>query len=117
MDIEISQLSKADGSSSEFLLMSVNNTCSLKDFLVMDSTYDKNKKLSNIDPHVFCFPDVDVEAGEFVCLFTSSGKYKVKIIDGESVHCFYWGSKAAIWNDDGDKAFLLKIGETQAFSG
>ena len=48
--------------------------------------------------HTFVFPSITLDPGETVTIYSGSGVNA----DNE----LYWGSSRAIWNNDGDTAFL-----------
>ena len=55
-------------------------------------------KLKDKAGHTYIFPSYELGPGELVYIHTGSG------IDSEG-H-LYWGSGRAIWNNDGDTAYL-----------
>ncbi|MCD3616437.1 hypothetical protein KX362_23410, partial [Escherichia coli] len=74
------------------------------------STYE-NGQVSNKHRHVYFFPDKSVKKGEYVILFTRSGKNKTGTWNDDDdtvTHRFYWGLDTTVWNEDGDEALVLK---------
>jgi hypothetical protein len=60
-------------------------------------------------PAAYWFADKTVKAGDFVVLYTKSGKRSEKSNNsGGNSYFFYWGKSAPIWTDD-KRAVLLKV--------
>ena len=110
MSLKIIRVSDAGDDQSERLVMKVTDECNLKDFMVMDCTYE-NGQVSNKHRHVYFFPDKSVKKVEYVILFTRSGKNKTGTWNDDDdtvTHRFYWGLDTTVWNEDGDEALVLK---------
>jgi len=95
----------------EYVILRATQTVNIHKYMVADRTFTKDGDLSNIHRHTFRFPSYTVAKDEFVVLFTKEGKPHVGEMDeGDKAHVFYWGSKAAIWNDNTvEKAELLEV--------
>lgn len=53
-------------------------------------------------------PNLMVKKGDFVWLYTKAGKYHTHSNDvGTITHNIYWGLDVHVWNNDGDKAYLI----------
>jgi hypothetical protein len=78
-------------------------------FLVCDSTYTADGKLSNKLRHIYWFPDKKVSPGDLVVLYTKGGQQSQKPFDigVGTTHFFYWGLKETVWNKDGDCVVVL----------
>lgn len=82
--------------------------CNLNNYILFDTTYDENGVVSNKFRHLFVFPDLVVEKGDFIWLYTKSGVYGTHFNVSKTItHKLYWGVKSHIWNNEGDKAYLL----------
>jgi hypothetical protein len=81
----------------------------LGDYIVTDTTYRQDGSVSNKARHVYEFARKVVQAGEYVCLHSGAGSYKLDKTtdDGTPLHRFYWGLNYTIWNKSGDNAWLL----------
>jgi hypothetical protein len=95
----------------EYLRLKVLETANLQGYAVHDTTYTE-KKISNKEEHFFQFPDKDVMAGDYIWLFTGKGKPEpMKNKDGTATHKLYWNLGKSIWNQGGDKAYVLEISQ------
>ncbi|WP_213948807.1 hypothetical protein [Luteibacter sp. dw_328] len=58
----------------------------------------------------YWFPDVPVNEGDLVVLYTKNGsKGKKDLRNGRQAHFLYWGMKTPIWQDDTKKLVILEI--------
>lgn len=90
---------------SEYIMISVKKDTNLKDYLIVDRTYDRNKQISDRHRHVFILPDIEVSEGDAIRLCTGTGSYSFKIrSDSTILHYIFMNLKKAIWNDCGDQA-------------
>jgi len=84
------------------------------DYVVMDSTYEGDGKVSNHFRHVYVFPDQKVKKGELVILYTRNGKgHFSPPSNGRNVgaYFYYWDVKHNVWNNDSDSVTLMKMCE------
>jgi len=100
---------KDSGTKNEYVLMKAVADVDLGDYIVTDTTFRKNGVVSNKARHVYEFKKQVIKKDEWVALFTTTGTDKPgKSADNKLVmHYFYWGLDHMIWNDTGDKAWLL----------
>jgi len=116
MDVRISKISGHGDYKSECVLLEVVADCDIGAYMLADSTYTSENRISNKVRHTFWFPDKKVKKGDFVSLWTQGGTDTTTTNDaGKTVHRFYWGLKQAVWNDDGDCALLFLIKEWTHF--
>lgn len=90
---------------------------SLNGYALLDNTFNEKGK-SNIHKHVFIFPNVTIEAGDYVKVFTGRGDItSVKNDKGTKTHRLYIQSNECIWNDKNqDSAILWKFNEINRVS-
>jgi hypothetical protein len=104
----------------EHVTFSVINDTNLKNFIVLDDTFNAEGKLSNKERHPFWFPDWEVQSYDQVRLYTGAGNNKTLLMirDGKpvhfagrqlNVHHIFWNLKSSVWNKNGDEAFLIAI--------
>lgn len=100
----------------EYVLIEITEDCDIGRYIVSDSTYTDDGKVSNKLRHIYWFPDKSVEKGDLVSLWTKSGtNTTTKSDSGAPIHRFFWNLKTAIWNNDGDCAVLLELNSWQFF--
>ena len=94
----------------EHVYMEVLQDCDIGEFMLADSTYTSDDRISNKVRHTYWFPDRQVKKGEYVSLWTGVGEnIQTKSSQGNTIHRFYWGLKTSVWNDEGDCALLYHI--------
>lgn len=107
MDLQIIKIEDR-GSNTERLIMKAVRKCNLNEFIVLDTTYDEDGIVSNKHRHVYVMPDIDVEEGDFIWLYTCRGNYATHKNDSKTItHKLYWGLEINVWNNDGDKAYVI----------
>lgn len=111
--IEIRDASEKD----ERIFMKVTEKCNLSSYLIYDETFDAEGNPSNLLPHMYRFPNVEVEKGDRVSLRTqhkNKKNYKGTLNDNTTpCHFINWGLDTNIFNNDGDTVHLIKIAEEQ----
>jgi len=65
----------------------------------------------------FWFPDKEVSAGDYVILYTKSGKASSKEFNDVHSHFLYWGKAHSIWQDEAKAAVLFHAPDWDSFSG
>jgi len=111
MDIKIHSVINHGNAKQEIVWLEVIRNCDIGKFLMVDSTYTKDGKVSNKVRHPYWFPDQQVKAGDFVALHTCSGTNHIVKEASRQIHHFYWDLVSAVWNDDGDNAILFHTDE------
>lgn len=110
--IEIRKVADYNDHSKERLILDVNESTDIGDYLVLDTTYTRDGKISNHVRHPYWFPDQKVKKGDRVVLYTRTGTNSTNPqADGSTVYFYYWGLKSSVWNDTGDCAVLLHVDE------
>ena len=109
--LSVTQIADKDSEGKERLVIEVLEDCNLFDYMVLDTTYDNDNSVSNLLRHCYLFPNHEVKKGEAVLLYSTKGKsYKGQFSNSKrTYHAFYWGLDKSIWNNEKDKALLLKI--------
>ena len=116
MKAEIVKVKSRGDYENEVVVIGVKNDCDIGRFIIADSTYRSNGKVSNAVRHTLWIPDQTVVAGDEVCIWTRSGKsHSVKLTNGNTRYNFYWNLRTAVWNDDGDCAVLFELDDWQFF--
>lgn len=111
MDISIVKIADAHNDH-ERLILRVDNDCDLGWYLVFDSTYDEAHIISNKSRHLFLLPSIKVKKGDFIWVHTGKGEYHTHNNTSKTTtHNLYWGLESKVWNNDQDKAYLIKYSE------
>ena len=109
MNIEIQSVDNKGDQTKEQVTLKVINKCDIGYYILFDSSYTKDGKVSNKVRHTYWFPNQEVQAGDYVFLFTKPGTYGThKNKAGTTTHNFYWNMNEPVWNDDGDFATLVE---------
>lgn len=111
MSLKISTLQKDGDASNEYILLEATEDVNISNYAIVDRTFNKGGKVSNVHKHFFRFPSQTVKKGECVSLWTGKGNPVVgETKQGNKVYRYFWGSDASFWNDDKtEKAELLKV--------
>jgi hypothetical protein len=111
MSLKINAIHNHGDAKEEYVFLQATADIDLGNYAVVDRTFNKDGKLSNVHRHYFRFPTKLIKKGDYVSLRTSEGKPELaKTQNNEPIHRFYWGSKAPIWNDaNTEQAELLKV--------
>lgn len=110
MKIQINQVVDHGTLNSEKVQMSVLEDTDLRFYIVADTTFTANDKISNKLRHMYWFTSVEVKQGDQVELYTKAGaNTDTTIANGKKKYTIYWGLGNPIWNNDGDGAILFQI--------
>lgn len=107
MDVKIIQIVKKD-LNNEVVWLKVLRDTDIGHYMIMDTTYINENKISNKHRHAYWFPDKPVKKGDFVALYTKLGRntsFENKA--SMETHHFFWNMKSQVWNDTGDAAVLI----------
>jgi len=109
MKIRIDSVHGHDDTYGERVLLTALQDCDLCYYMIADTTYTSNGKISNKHRHVKWFSPLDVKTGERVALYSGNGTYSKEVHSGTTWHKIYWNSGTKIWNDDADAAVLFEL--------
>ena len=114
MKVEVISVHNQGDYEKEHVLMRVREDCNIGYYVLADSTYTSDGKVSNKLRHTFWIPHRDVKKGNLASVWTKPGTdTMVTNSDGETIHRFFWGLKTAVWNDEGDCAVLFELNTWQ----
>ncbi|MBI5699735.1 hypothetical protein HZC35_05465 [Candidatus Saganbacteria bacterium] len=107
---EIIGIRDAGDLANERVLLRALEPADLQYYVVMN-TKKSGGRLSILNDKVFWFPEVSINAGEFVRLYTKAGQRdRVEAKYGEEpaiYQNFYWGETGAIWGDEESNAVTV----------
>jgi len=115
---------KKDGiPENEFIIIKALEDVNLKNYAIVDNTFiitqPTNKiKLSDVFRHVYFFPDIEIEKGNYVILNSGkTKKTKTQYSEEKNImfYIFYWNSKNCIWNNTGDEAILIEYNTQDSY--
>lgn len=96
----------------ELVLLKVKDICDAGMYVLCDTTYTADGKISAKLRHQFWLPDKKVEKGDFIRVHTKPGtNSSFRNTSGTTTHDFYWGLKTAVWNNDKDCGVLFEVNE------
>lgn len=99
MNLKLKSVADKGDPQKERLVIRVLNDTDTGEFLVMRTGF-VNEAVNIGVSNTYWFPDKPVKAGDLVVLYTKSGTIKDKPLErAGTVHFFYWGESAALWND------------------
>lgn len=103
----------------EHVVFRVLEDCNLSHYILMDNTYDSEGNISNIHRHSIVLPNINVNKGDYLRIYTHVGKQRSFINQSQSItHEIYWGfdGEISIWNNVSDKVYIFKIKSIQVFN-
>lgn len=110
MELKLVSVTSQGDPAKEYLTLRVLEGCNLKNYMVLDSTFNSDGTTSNKHRHVFVFPDWEVEKNDYIFLRTRPGKHgKFTTSNGFPAHGFHWGLSSPVWNETGDTVHLIKM--------
>jgi hypothetical protein len=79
-------------------------------YILFDSTYMGENRISNKLRKALWLPDIEINAGDLVVVYTKHGLQKSKTNeDGSQTHFVYWGLDNPIWNREKACPCLARI--------
>ena len=97
--------------SKERLVLVVEREDDIGNYLIFRTDSAGDDSVSSSVKATFWFPNKPVKAGDFIVLYTKSGKQSEKTASsGITSHFFYWGFPTAIWSE-GEAAVILRTSE------
>lgn len=98
------------GHETERVIIDVFSAGNLSNYIVFDTTYKGDNKISNKLRHSYWFVSQEVKKGDVIILYTKKGTNNSKTnADGSISYFYYWGLDSNVWNDDGDTGVLFEI--------
>ncbi|WP_312716756.1 hypothetical protein [Sphingobacterium multivorum] len=96
---------------SERVELSVLEDTNLHYFIIVDTTYLAEDKISNKMIHTFWFKPQQVNKGDEVVLYSKVGIKRSTDINGgkNKKYHIYWDLKSSVWNNSGDAAVLFEV--------
>ena len=86
------------------------------DFVLIQAGYFDGSVTNGVY-ETYWFPDKEVAAGDYIVLYTKSGKMSDKTFRDVHSHFFYWGLKAPIWNRPNKCPVLMYAPDWESFKG
>ncbi|WPQ61230.1 hypothetical protein SIO70_22995 [Chitinophaga sancti] len=115
LELEIFAVYNANVAQKEHIILKANGKVNLNSYQVKDRTFKLGKQ-TNIFPHVFALPNIVLEKGQYVAIFTGKGDDGWGTYAGEPCYCIHWGSNQPILNDSAfDTVELEKVTSIQKF--
>lgn len=110
MKLKIIQIVDKGTHNSEKVLIDVLEDSNLKDYIIRDTTYIREKVVSNKWVHTYEFLKQPLKKGDKVVLYTKTGTNNEKDLgNGNKEYTYFWGLNSSVWNNDGDAAVLYEI--------
>lgn len=111
MSISLLSVVNSDKPAGEYVRLRAAAKINLAGYAIVDRTFDEAEQVSNEFRHIFVFPNLEIDKGDYVRLYTGKGNYdKQKNVNGPgNIHLLYWQSEKCVWNDKSqDAATLIK---------
>lgn len=106
MMLKVTSIRERGNLDKERVVMKAESTTDIGDYLLLNSGY-KNGSVTNRIGATYWFPDKEVNAGDFVILYTKKGTDSEKPFNNVKSHFFYWGKDEPLWTGDDNSAVLM----------
>jgi hypothetical protein len=114
MKLKITKINDIGIIEKERIVMKVESSGNVGEFLVLQSGYFNNSVTSRVFA-TFWFPDKEVSVGDYVVLYTKKGNDNEKPFKEVKSHFFYWGKSEAIWSENNRSAVLMHAPTWESF--
>ena len=106
MRVQIRSVEDKGNVSLERIVLRVEREVDIGDFMLVRTAFVGGNVTTEV-MNTFWFPDMLVNGGDIVVVYSKSGRYRKKQIgDNRQAHFFYWGQESPLW-DDADVAPVL----------
>lgn len=93
----------------ERVVIQVSEDCNCWPYILI-----RNNGVRREESKVFIFPNMEVEKGDIITIYTKAGyPQRRKNTNERTEHILYWGEKESIWNMKNSNALLVKIEDYQ----
>lgn len=115
MKIKIQSIADRGNPQKERIVMVVQSRTDVGQFALLDAGYSDGG-VNTYTRDVYWFPDKPVNEGDYVVLYTKSGKDSEKLQkSGKKSHFFYWGKSGSKWEGTDMAPVLLQVEEWMSF--
>lgn len=98
MRLEIRSFADAGNLEKERLILRVSSDTDIGEYAVLRSGTGSSGSPTSGRKMAYWFPDVNVNAGDIVVLYSKKGTRSEKpLTEGRTAHFFYWGSSTPLW--------------------
>lgn len=110
MSLEIQSFAAKGDPEKERIVLKATSNLDVGDYAVLLCKSSPDGKATSGKKTAFWFPDVQVNNGDLVVLYTKKGKQSTKLNpSGNTVHFFYWGVSGTVWNDPQMGAVVIHV--------
>lgn len=110
MQLRIKRIDRGDHENEKVVIEALDD-CNLGRYLLFDKTFDENGIESNKSRHLYLFHDIQLRNGDYVVLYTrgiqNNEKQSFRNKRGTTTYNLYWNLENNVWNNDGDRAYLV----------
>lgn len=113
MELKIEGIFDWDDLNSQRIVLSALESGSINEFAIVDTTFQEVGAISNLHRHFYSFPNLLVEKGHYIVLYTKIGTNRISVNGNKTYHLLHWNLEVSVWNEN-DTAYLLKIAEASS---
>ncbi|MEN0055440.1 MAG: hypothetical protein AAGC65_17320 [Mucilaginibacter sp.] len=108
MSLKIISVINSNKPEGEYVNLKTEEDVNTAGYAIVDRTFDPNSKVSNEFRHIFVFPNLKIEKGDYVFVHTGKGTYSSNANIAKTItHHLYWGANDSVWNDKGEDVASL----------
>lgn len=113
-DMKIDHIGNSNGK--DYILFRVLKGTCLHDYAVYDTTYDEKGNVSNKWRHFYRFPKGEIMTEDgYLCLYTDNSTTQA-YIESRPIKTFHMGLQGNIFNEEGDRIYLIKVSDIDSKS-
>ncbi len=113
-DMKIEDIGNSEGK--DYILFYAKKGTRLHDYAIYDTTYDEERNVSNKWPHFYRFPNGEImEEDGYICLYTDNSTTQA-YIECRPIKTFHMGLQGNIFNEEGDRIYLIKVSDIDSKS-
>ncbi len=110
MQLELKNFADAGVLDKERLIIRVLADINIGSYVVLRSKKSDSGKPISGTKDAYWFPDVAVNRGDLIVLYTKRGTSSKKPLDGRDAHFYYWSQSSPFWGaDKNNTAVLLDV--------
>jgi len=116
MKVNIESIADRGKPDKERIVMHVQVKTDIGGFALLDAGYSEGSVTPGTTD-VYWLPDKPVNEGDYVVLYTKSGRDNEKPLkSGKTSYFFYWGRKSAKWKKTDRAPVLIQVEEWQSYA-
>lgn len=116
MKLKVTAIREAGNLEKERIVMKAESSLDVGEYVLLQTGFREDSVNTSVFT-AYWFPDKEVSAGDYVILYTKSGRASERDFNDVQSHFFYWGKSEPIWDKKSRAAVLLHAPDWDSFPG